>query len=107
MRAKIALAAFFTLGRELPAARDVTPTRVGTYGPLSVWPVDVVRPLPSIASEGESTMLRFILGSVVIAALVLTYSVNSAIAWAALAAMFAYNVIGKRRRRAFSGVSLS
>jgi len=52
-------------------------------------------------------MLHFILGSVVIAALVLTYSVNSAIAWAALAAMFAYYVIGKRRRRAFSGVSLS
>jgi len=52
-------------------------------------------------------MLRFILGSVVIAALVLTYSVSSAVAWAALAAMFAYYVIGKRRRWAFSGVSLS
>lgn len=56
--------------------------------------------------RGESSMLRFILGSFVIAALALTYSVNSAIAWAALAVMLAY-VIDKRRRRAFSDVWLS
>ena len=51
-------------------------------------------------------MLRNLRGAFALAALLLIYLINPAVAWLMVAAMFAY-VIGKRRRRSLSGISLN